>query len=79
MLFRSALIRLYTYKGEAVLDPFLGSGTTSAVAKKLCRSSIGYEINEAYLELIKKKTGYAQDPHSFEIVFRKNRGENCEC
>ncbi|MBI5046514.1 site-specific DNA-methyltransferase [Candidatus Micrarchaeota archaeon] len=70
-----ALIRLYTYKGEAVLDPFLGSGTTSAVAKRLSRSSIGYEINEAYLDLIKRKTGYHQDPHSFEILIKKPRGE----
>lgn len=70
-----ALIRLYTYKGEAVLDPFLGSGTTCAIAKKLYRSSVGYEINGAYLELIKKKTGYYQDPHSFEIIVKKPRGE----
>jgi len=38
------LIKLYSYKGETVLDPFLGSGTTSKVAKQLNRNSVGIEI-----------------------------------
>jgi len=48
------LIRMYSFVGDTVLDPFLGSGTTSKVALKLGRHSIGYEINPDYLELIKK-------------------------
>jgi DNA modification methylase len=39
------LIRAYSYIGETVLDPFLGSGTTLAVARDLGRNGIGYEIN----------------------------------
>jgi DNA modification methylase/ParB-like chromosome segregation protein Spo0J len=41
----SRLIQLYSFKGDLVLDPFLGTGTTVAVAKKLGRRGVGYEIN----------------------------------
>jgi site-specific DNA-methyltransferase (adenine-specific) len=52
------LIQLYTVEGETVLDPFGGSGTTMKVAKKLNRTSIVYEINSAYIELIKQNVGW---------------------
>lgn len=51
------LIRMFTFKGDTVLDPFLGSGTTVKVALELGRNSVGYEINESFLELIKEKMG----------------------
>ncbi|VVC03112.1 Modification methylase MjaI [Candidatus Bilamarchaeum dharawalense] len=73
-----ALISLYSYKGETVLDPFLGSGTTSKVARQSQRNSIGYEINEAFLGAIKSKTGYQDNDPDFEIIVRKRRGENNE-
>jgi len=38
------LMRMFTYEGDTVLDPFLGSGTTTRVAWELGRNSIGYEI-----------------------------------
>lgn len=41
----SRLIRAFTFKGETVLDPFLGSGTTLISAAALGRNGIGYEIN----------------------------------
>ncbi len=45
------IIKLYSFKNETVYDPFLGSGTTSAVAKKLGRNSIGIELNPTYIKM----------------------------
>ena len=49
------LIKMFAFKGDTVLDPFLGSGTTSLAAKNLGRNSIGYEINSEFIPFIKKK------------------------
>jgi len=49
------LIKMFSFVGETVLDPFLGSGTTTLAAQNLNRSSIGYEINESFLPFIKEK------------------------
>jgi len=54
------LIRMFSIIGDTVLDPFLGTGTTSAVSKRLNRNSIGYEIDKNLMPLIKEKVGYAQ-------------------
>ncbi len=43
-------IRLFTKRGDTVLDPFLGSGTTAAVAKRLGRHAIGIEIISEYVD-----------------------------
>ena len=51
------LIKMFSFPNETVLDPFLGSGTTSFVAKKLNRNSAGYEINPEYIPVIKSKIG----------------------
>jgi len=42
-------------KGDTVLDPFLGSGTTAFVAKKLCRNWIGIERSKEYVDIAKKR------------------------
>ena len=52
-------------EGDVVLDPFLGSGTTSAVAKKLNRSSIGIEREAAYVELSRTRLHGIQ-PEDFQ-------------
>jgi len=49
------LIKMFTCVGETVLDPFLGSGTTSAAARALGRNSIGYEINPEYIATIRAR------------------------
>lgn len=49
------LIRMFTFEGETVLDPFLGSGTTTLAARNLGRSSVGYEINKDFLPIIEGK------------------------
>lgn len=46
------LIRLFSFWGDTVVDPFVGSGTTLKVARELGRKAIGYEINPDYLEII---------------------------
>ncbi|MDR1520850.1 MAG: site-specific DNA-methyltransferase, partial [Planctomycetota bacterium] len=51
------LIKMFSFAGETVFDPFLGSGTTALAAEKLGRNSLGYEINEAFIPLIKEKLG----------------------
>ena len=46
---RSGLIRMFSVKGETVLDPFLGSGTTAKVAIINERNSVGYESDSKLL------------------------------
>lgn len=53
-------IKMFTFVGDTVLDPFLGSGTTIKAALNLNRNSIGYEINESFLDIIKGKIGLKQ-------------------
>ncbi|MDZ7269815.1 MAG: DNA methyltransferase [candidate division KSB1 bacterium] len=55
------LIRMFSFPGETVLDPFLGSGTTVVAAQALGRNAIGYEINRAFLPVIKNRLGLVED------------------
>ena len=52
------LITLFSFKGETILDPFLGSGTTTKVAIELGRNSIGYEIDLELKPVIMEKVGF---------------------
>lgn len=49
------LIQLYTFEGEVVLDPFMGSGQTAIAAIKTRRHYIGYEIREEYVRLAERR------------------------
>ena len=49
------LIKMFSFVGDTVLDPFLGSGTTSLAAKKLNRNSVGYEMNPEFIPFIERK------------------------
>jgi site-specific DNA-methyltransferase (adenine-specific) len=49
------LIKLYSFKQDVVLDPFLGSGTTSLAAIKNGRNYVGYDTNKKYVELADKR------------------------
>lgn len=49
------LIKLYSFWGDTVLDPFAGTGTTLRAAQELGRKSIGFELNPDYIPLIKRK------------------------
>lgn len=48
-------IKLFTEEGDTVLDPFMGSGTTLRVAKRLRRNSIGIDIVPEYYEIVKSE------------------------
>lgn len=51
----SRLIRMFSFVGDTVLDPFLGTGTTTLAAENCGRSSIGYEIDPDYLAYAYKR------------------------
>ena len=54
------LIKMFSFFGETIFDPFLGSGTTTLAAKNLGRNSIGYEINKEFESIIKEKLNINQ-------------------
>lgn len=49
------LIQLYTFKGDVVLDPFMGSGSTAIAALKSERRFVGYETDPAYIKIAEKR------------------------
>jgi site-specific DNA-methyltransferase (adenine-specific) len=49
------LIHLYSFTGDIILDPFMGSGTTAIAAIKAKRNFVGYEINKKYINLANKR------------------------
>lgn len=49
------LIQLYSFKGDIILDPFMGSGTTAVSAIKSARKFVGYEISQQYIDLAEKR------------------------
>ena len=55
------LIQLYTFKGDVVLDPFMGSGTTAIASLKSGRKFIGYENNPDYVKLAHERIARAED------------------
>ncbi len=73
------IIKLFSYKEETVLDPFVGSGTTMKAARDLERNSIGYEIKKSLAPIIKEKLGFGEGQSTFftnqndkfEIVYRQ--------
>ena len=54
----SRLIKLYTYPGDIVVDPFCGSGTTCLAAKIAGRHYIGVDVNGEYCELARKRLAH---------------------
>jgi len=71
------LIQLYTFEGDVVLDPFVGSGQASIAAIKANRHYIGYDINEEYVKLAEKKIAKFEfdfkSPRLFEAEDQKER------
>ena len=54
------LIELYTFKGEIVLDPFMGSGSTALAALQTGRHFVGYDIDEGYAALARRRIAQAR-------------------
>ena len=66
------LIKMFSFVGETVLDPFAGSGTTALAAKNLDRNSVVFEINNEYMPIIKEKLEVHQkDMHGTSYEFLK--------
>ncbi|MDD2671162.1 MAG: site-specific DNA-methyltransferase, partial [Syntrophales bacterium] len=65
------LIKMFSFTEDTVLDPFLGSGTTSMAARNLGRNSIGYEINADFKPLIENKLKTdTPDLYGTEFIFK---------
>jgi site-specific DNA-methyltransferase (adenine-specific) len=69
------LIKMFSFVGENILDPFGGSGTTSLAAKNLLRNSIMYEINQDFRPLIIDKLQTTQSD-IFDTLFEFSTEEN---
>jgi len=73
------LIRMFSFYGDTILDPFLGSGTTSRAALELGRNSVGYEINKEFLKTIKFKIGIhkklkpRKENFDYKIIFQRKK------
>lgn len=68
-------IKLFTKEGYWVLDPFMGSGTTTRVANRLKRNSIGIDISKDYYQMVKEDANNYKDMLLFEkqAKYGKNR------
>jgi len=49
------VIELFTHKGELVLDPFVGSGTTLVAARDVNRNAVGFDLQERYIDLCRQR------------------------
>ncbi len=65
------LIKMFSFVGDTVLDPFLGSGTTSLASKNLYRNSVGYEINSEFISTIKNKLTCNKDENNYSFITQK--------
>ncbi len=66
------LIKMYSFHGETVLDPFMGSGTTALAAQQEGRDSVGYEINPEFRAMIEEKL--AAETARAELSFETRGG-----
>lgn len=74
------LIKMFSFVGEYVLDPFLGSGTTSVAALDLGRNSIGYEINSEFIPIIQKRLENKKETlfTNHNIIIKKQEIKNID-
>ena len=60
------LIEFYSFKGNVILDPFMGSGTTAIAALNVGRHFVGYEIDSTYLQIAKSRIKEVQNQTSID-------------
>lgn len=68
------LIQLYTFQGDIILDPFMGSGTTALAALKAGRKFVGYENNPEYVKLAMDRIAAYQLKPGLDTVNKTNNG-----
>jgi site-specific DNA-methyltransferase (adenine-specific) len=79
----SRCIKLFSYVGETILDPFCGSGTTMKIARGLRRNSIGIEMKKSLLQIIETKLGFNgqaklfNQDDTFEYLIREDEKYGC--
>ena len=73
------LIKMFSFFGETIFDPFLGSGTTTLAAKNLGRNSIGYEINKEFESVIREKLNINQLSFDSDTIEFLEDKENNNC
>ncbi|GAB6395529.1 MAG: methyltransferase [Bacteroidales bacterium] len=61
------LIQLYSFKGDIILDPFMGSGTTAVSALRTDRKFVGYDISQEYIHLAQKRIEPYLNPIPFSL------------
>ena len=66
------LIKMFSFVGETVFDPFMGSGTTALAARNLHRNSIGYEINSDYKRYYEEKISSSLSFETTEYVYKRD-------
>ncbi len=72
------IILLGSNEGDLILDPFMGSGTTGVVAKKLNRNFIGIEIDKEYFEIAKSRINSTYQEYSLLNYFKSETSEGSE-
>lgn len=66
------LIKMFSFAGETIFDPFMGSGTTALAARNLNRNSIGYEINPEFLTYYKQKLDSSALFNNSTYIYQKD-------
>ncbi|MBO3842771.1 MAG: site-specific DNA-methyltransferase [Candidatus Brockarchaeota archaeon] len=71
------LVKMFSYVGDTVLDPFLGSGTTTLAAIYTSRNSVGYEVERSYVRLAKNRIRKAlvKDKVPYRLIDMKQSAE----
>jgi site-specific DNA-methyltransferase (adenine-specific) len=73
----SRIIKLFSFVGETIMDPYVGSGTTMKVARLNRRNSIGFELKKELVPIIREKVGFPisgnidSNDDTFEVITRK--------